>query len=288
MHKFSSSLKNPLFRNIISNNKLINNTLNNKIPLSFNFATKSKNLKFRIISEEELQKQKEKINSRLKKQNSPNEEIPKNQKNQPIVKNTNYSYPLIFTSPVILSASFLFFHGTFINSELPELMKFISKSTFIYGSLAAGMSFGIKFQEDEKFLNSTYQDAKKRFFYLLSVLGLSQTLNIYALPFPVFMGLYGLMYGLLNELMSNIHPEVEDLFKQMKIILMIIGFLNLIFIYLKYTDFRSSMKDSYNFEDFYYKFYSSNDDKFESEIIEKEKCLRSVDYRLFKKSGIDV
>jgi len=205
-----------------------------------------------------------------------------------LTKSTNFSYPLILSSPVILSVSFLLLHGTFINSELPELMKFIYKSNFIYGSLSFGILFGSRFQEDEKFINSTYQEIKKRFFYLCGILGLSQSLNFIGLPFPVFIGFYAIMYGLLNEIMTNVHPEVNDVFNKTKIILLIIGFVNLCFIYLNYADYRSSLKDASNFEHFFYRFYSTNDDKFESEILENEKCLRSVDYRLFKKSAIDV
>ena len=131
-------------------------------------------------------------------------------------------------------------------------MKFIYKSTFLYASLAVGLKFGIKFQEDEKFISSTYQEIKKKFFYLTGILGLSQALNFIGMPFPIFIGVYAIIYGLLNNLMSNIHPEVDDVFYQAKIILLIIGVINLFFIYMKYGDYRNSLKDVNNFEDFFY------------------------------------
>ena len=274
MHKFL--LKNS-YGNFLANKKIdiLLKTTNNNLLKYLQFSPTYKTARFRLLEDE-----------------IKNEQIKENVKEEIIkikpTKNINYSYPLIITSPVLLSVSFLFFHGTFINSDLPELMKFIYKSTFLYGSLVTGLTLGVRIQEDEKFMTSTYNDIKKRFFFLCGILGISQSLAIMGLPFPIFMGLYGIMYALLNELMNNIHEELDDIFYQTKIILLAIGLINLIFISIKYQDYRNSLNDANNFQNFFYNFYSNNDDKFENEIIEKEKCLRSIDYRLFKKSANDI
>ena len=274
MHKFL--LKNS-YGNFLANKKIdiLLKTTNNNLLKYLQFSPTYKTARFRLLEDE-----------------IKNEQIKENVKEEMIkikpTKNINYSYPLIITSPVLLSVSFLFFHGTFINSDLPELMKFIYKSTFLYGSLVTGLTLGVRIQEDEKFMTSTYNDIKKRFFFLCGILGISQSLAIMGLPFPIFMGLYGIMYALLNELMNNIHEELDDIFYQTKIILLAIGLINLIFISIKYQDYRNSLNDANNFQNFFYNFYSNNDDKFENDIIEKEKCLRSIDYRLFKKSANDI
>ena len=270
-------LKNK-FGNFVTNKRidfLLKNNNNNNLLKYLKFSPTYKTKKYNLL-EEEIKN--EKIKENVK------EEITKIKP----VRNINYSYPIILTSPVLLSVSFLFFHGTFINSDLPELMKFIYKSTFLYGSLVTGLTLGIRIQEDEKFMTSTYNDVKKRFFYLCGILGISQSLAVLGLPFPIFMGLYGIMYALLNELMNNIHEELDDIFYQTKIILLVVGLINLIFISIKYQDYRNSLNDANNFENFFYNFYSNNDDKFENDIIEKEKCLRSIDYRLFKKTTSDI
>lgn len=200
----------------------------------------------------------------------------------------NMKYPLIINSPLIAGISLVLLQSVFVGGEIPELSKFILKSSFLYGAVFTGMNFGIRVQTDEKVTADNFADIKKKFFLLAGVLGISQTLGSVALPLPVFITLYASLYGLLNGIMNNTHEEVDDVVDKTKLVLMLIALINLIFICITYSDFKESMKDAENLDKLVDEFLSVNDEKFEGELIDKEKCLRAVDYRLFKINKNDI
>jgi len=200
----------------------------------------------------------------------------------------NMKYPLIITSPLITGMSLIFLQGIFIGAEIPELSKFIFKSSFLYSTLFAGLSIGIKFQSDEKVNAVNFSAMKKKIILLSGIFGISQMLGMVSMPLSLFVGFYTVLYGLVNGIMQDIHEELDDMVTKTKIIMMLIGLFNLIFICNNYSDFRESLKDAENFDKLFEAFLSSNDDKFESEIIDKDKCLRAVDYRLFKINNAEI
>jgi len=191
-------------------------------------------------------------------------------------------YPFLINTPLVSGISLVLIQGIFGGGEISELSKFILKSTFLYGAIFTGMKLGMRVQSDEKIRANDFSEIKKSFFLLCGVLGISQTLGALALPMPIFVGLYGTLCGLLNSIMSNINEEVDDLVYKTKFIFMLIALLNLVFICLTYSHYKESMKDAENFDKYVYDFLSLNDDNFEAEIIDNEKYLRAVDYRLFK------
>lgn len=197
-------------------------------------------------------------------------------------------YPFIINSPLIAGISLVVVQGLFATQDFSEILKFIFKSTFIYGSIFNGMNFGIRIQQDEKITAVNYNEIKTKTLMLLGVFGISQTLGAVAMPMPIFIGLYATLYGLMNSIMNNINEEVDEVVHKTKIIMMIIAFLNLIFICLAYPEFKESMKDAENFDKLVNDFLSVTDEKFESELVDKETCLRTVDYRLFKINKADI
>jgi Fe2+ transport system protein B len=200
----------------------------------------------------------------------------------------NMKYPLIINSPLIAGISIVLFQSVLVGGEFPELLRFIFKSTFIYGSIFTGMNLGIRVQLDDKITSVNYNDIKKKFIMLGGVLGISQTLGAVVMPLPLFIGLYAALYALMTSIMNNIHEEVDDLVNKTKIIMMLIAFLNLIFICLTYNDFKESIKYAESFDKLVDDFLSVTDERFDAELVDKEKCLRAVDYRLFKINKSDI
>lgn len=200
----------------------------------------------------------------------------------------NMKYPLIINSPLISGISLVLLQSVFIGGEIPELSKFIVKSTFLYGAIFTGLNLGIRVQADEKIKAGDFNEIKKKFFLLAGVLGISQTLGAVALPLPIFVGLYATLCGLLNSIISNIHEEVDDVVHKTKLVLLLIALVNFVFICLTYSDYKESMKDAEEFDKLVEQFLSVNDEKFEAELVDKEKCLRAVDYRLFKINKSDI
>ena len=200
----------------------------------------------------------------------------------------NMKYPLIINSPLIAGISLILLQSVFVGGEIPELSKFIVKSTFLYGAIFTGLNLGIRVQSDEKIKAAYFNEIKKKLFILAGVLGISQTLGAVALPLPIFVGLYATLCGLLNSIISNIHEEVDDVVHKTKVVLLLIALVNLVFICLTYSDYKESMKDPEEFDKLVDRFLSVNDDKFEAELVDKEKCLRAVDYRLFKINKSDI
>ncbi len=269
---------NPLFKILINPSKKFTNIyLFNYVKLSPSFSNK-----FRLV-----------------KQSSHSVELNKSEnieQNEGITKGNlkvkldlnNIKYPLLITSPLLTGISMLILHGVFVGSEIPELSKFIFKSTFLYGSVFAGLNIGIKIQLDEKVNSANFSFMKKNFFLIIGILGISQTLGAISLPLPAFICLYTGLYGMISEVMKDIHEEVDEIIYKSKLILMLVGFLNLLFICFNYADFKESLKDSENFDKLVADFLSTNDEKFEGEVIENDKCIRAVDYRIFKANNTDI
>lgn len=190
--------------------------------------------------------------------------------------------PLLLTSPLISGLFLIVIQTNFVGGDIPELYKFIFKSSFLYGSLFTGIFYGVKYKQDDKVSLNTFNLMKKKFYFLFGVFGLSQGLAMFSVPLPVFLAAYGLLYRLFDNLLKDIHEEIDEIVNYTKQIILFIGLINLIFICWNYNDFRNSINDWKIFDKLVEDFPTINDEKFESEMLEKEKSLRAVDYRLFK------
>lgn len=265
----------PLLKNVFSIKHSNKKEIFRYLSLAPNFSAK-----FRLVREP----------SSPSRENLP--KMNKEQTKKPIFNSQlnfqDMKYPLMINSPLIAGMSLVVLQSVLIGGEMPEILKFIFKSSFLYGSIFTGLHFGIKVQSDEKITAVTFADIKKKFILLAGVLGISQTLAMVPLPLPVFVGFYFTLYGLLNKIMEDINEEVNEDVHKTKVVLMFIALMNLIFIILSYSNFKESMKDAENFDKLTDEFLSVNDEKFEAGLIDKEKFLLAVDYRLFKINKSDI
>lgn len=267
---------NNIFVKDLKSNIFTQNNLYKYLQISAKFKTG----RFRETSPYIPSKEKITINATQKEINKPNIKFD--------LKFDSIQYPLVITSPLLAGMGLMLFHSAFIGSNIPEIAKFIFKSTFLYGSIFTGISCGVKFELDEKVSAETFSILKKKFFLLCGIFGISQSLSAFALPLPIFIGLYGGLYKLFSDIMDDVHEEIADLVYKSKMIILVIALFNLLFISLNYSDFQNSLNDPQNFDKLVNSFLSSNDEKFEGELIENEKCIRAVDYRLFRINNTDI